>query len=358
MRVVKFDLYPWELKLSPLECEGEVDSELEIDGEICQIRHIRSHSSSWPYFRFLNAPEEHFMLANFIVSDTCLRWEPLGYNNDRFPQVMEHSFKSAFEVHTWGRYFWLRPDLSCVQNISEYFESVWNIFLLANGQGTFVGFRNASSNGSKSMSWNSVIPFQWSQGPSPEILRARTNSQWIEWLQGEIGKPESSIRFAHDFAGLSSDEARLRFTVWRHGNLQEWEEVIRWVLQSESPLQKDVPISRKTHWAWPLVAKEGVEQGKHGTLNRFGEDGHRFSSDRRDILTSQRLQIVSCYFAPALDLELLERRLAIEYHPRPLYLGVSTLAPSAHERLEAALNLKAWARGKFPPSEIEVLCEL
>jgi hypothetical protein len=171
-----------------------------------------------------------------------------------------------------------------------------------------------------------------------------------------MGKTESSIRFAHDFAGLSGDEAVLRFEVWKNGNIQEWKEVLSWILQSESLREKDASHSRKLRWAWPLFETEGNGQGQRGTFSRFGEDGHKSAPDIRDSFTSQRLQIASCYFTPSLDVDLIERSLSVEYHPRPLYVSVSTSVPSAHERLEAALNLRAWAQDKFSAEKLEILC--
>lgn len=358
---MNFDLLPCELPSEGIACEGEVAFELNFGGQVCQFRRAENRFNLYPYFRFKDAPDEHFLLARLDFwsrgrGSHPVELRPAEYPITRFAKDdsgLREECQQAFEMNAWGRYFCLNADLNGVQNPAEVAQAKWNVFLLANGQGVLDNLPHNREIDIGFKGWNSTAPFRWHHGAAPEILRAGTASVWLEWFQEESRNPESTIAFAHELAGHTEDEAALRCAYWVNGNRQEWEKVSRWILHTESSLWENSSEGETVQWSYQLTEAGEAPQQEGGFLARTGQQKGLFTHDP----ASRRLQRANQYFSPFLDPFLINRHLSIEHHRHHMkFLRVSASAPSAHERLEAALNLKVWARSKFSPSEIELLC--
>lgn len=170
---------------------------------------------------------------------------------------------------------------------------------------------------------------------------------------------DSTVRFARDLARQNEDEATFCCTRWNKGSRREWEDVSRWIIQSEvslwqehEDLEDEDYIDNFLGWCWPVSKSHAPQHQVNGFLFcKYGNCYHEH--------VTQRLRMASGFFEPVSDADLIERHLCVEYHSNVnMGIQVKVYAPSAHERLEAALNLRAWAQGKFSPEEIEVICGL
>lgn len=360
---MRFDLNPYELTRSGIDCAGEVAFELELGGETCQFRRAHDSFDLFPYFRFASNPEEHFLLARLNFWSRGRDAQPVELRPAQYPIArfaednsgLKTQCQRAFELNAWGRYFCLNADLSCVQSAAEVSAAKWSIFLLANGLGVLdnLAYNRKSATGFKG--WNSMAPFRWYAEPAPTVLRGGTTAQWLEWLEEALRIPESTIAFAHELADKSEDEAAFRCAYWVKGSREEWENVTRWILHTETSLWGNRSQGQTVKWSYQLTEAGEAPRQEGGSLNRSGERGGNFTHER----AIKRLQIISQYFSPFLDPFLINRHLSVEYHRHHMkFLRVTVSAPSAHEQLEAALSLRDWARGRFSPGELAVLCQL
>lgn len=360
---MKFDLHPWELASPGIEPEGEVSFALKIGGESCQFRRAEAVSELFPYFRFQDASEEHFLLARLDFWSHGRGSQPIELRPAQYPVArfakddsgLREECQQALEMNAWGRYFCLGADLGLVEDAAEVGQAKWSVFLLANGQGVIdnLAHNRRSSIGFKG--WNSIAPFRWHDGGAPEILRDGTASEWLAWLVGEVRQPESPIAFAQKLAEKSEDEAALRCAYWVNGSRQEWQDVARWVLQTESSLWEGIAEGETIQWSYQLTEAGEAPRQESGFLIRSGERSSHLVHER----ALKRLQSANGYFSPFLDPFLINRHLCVEHHRHHMkFLRVVASYPSAHERLEAALNLKEWARGKLSADEVKILCGL
>lgn len=167
------------------------------------------------------------------------------------------------------------------------------------------------------------------------IFRLEQNS-----FEREMDNTECEIRFALGWSQLSEDERIKAVIHFQNGDLSELRAVVR-----------------------ALGIAEAARQNVMGNWAVSFADLLRFGADKlwalRNSPGNARLRRwshhLNRYFALHKDEALAARYLCVASFHLPHYTSFEEGPPSAHERLEAALFLRDWARGKIPPDELQLL---
>ncbi len=159
-------------------------------------------------------------------------------------------------------------------------------------------------------------------------------------FEQEVDDPESDVRFALRWSHLSLDERISKATHFRNGDLNELSQVVRAVGISEAARQNPLgswEIYFPDAWhSWTNAQVTLKFEGKNPRLRRWWHHLNR-------------------YFGPHKDEALAAQHLCLQKFSVGIYAEFEEDPSSQHERLEAALFLRDWARDKIPPDELRLL---
>ena len=175
-----------------------------------------------------------------------------------------------------------------------------------------------------------------SSGRYPTLFRLESNQDLtFEMLQD----PTSLVQFALDWSHLPFQQRLRRAVCLERGTWQELDNLVHAVAYFEPSCNKGNVKTRLffgegfyLSWNPPYWDTEMPNV----RLRRLAVHIHRyFRPHRNEILSARHLCVAQQSIEPLVMLEL--------------------LPPTQHERLEAALFLRDWARGKIPPDELRLL---
>ena len=243
------------------------------------------------------------------------------------------------------------------------FQRDFPIFLLENGTGFCREY------------WNrDIIKFQhpisrhdWLEGTTKNLHNQVDNFFWVEIAQSiePLGFP--------DEINFSSDEEKIE---WLCGSRDELQRVVEWICWLEPEFwEEDVAQAELDFETEGILSRaklslfEAGEKVGNYPLNYEAEEGltefewgYDYQSERT------KKWAPSEAFLPLIELALDYNTPAGEYweyhdccsgrascSPWPIYLQIVVARPSAHEKIEAALQLEKWLQNKVSPREIEQL---
>jgi len=174
-----------------------------------------------------------------------------------------------------------------------------------------------------------------------------------EILHEELERFDSDVRFARDWFGMEDTDKQMHALHMKRGSIEELHSLLRAVLRVEI---KNL-ASKCEVICW--VSK--VEGQSWWMWHQLGYHGYHEVPLSPRLRTWERLLLG--FFEPSLDGALLARHRCVrrwrenlaDRADRYTLFEVSTLLPTHHERLEAALTLRDWAQGKIAPRKLELL---
>ncbi len=175
-------------------------------------------------------------------------------------------------------------------------------------------------------------------------LKEAQATRWRQTIQEELANFDSDARFALNWIQLPISEQKHRLTHFERGSLHELQNVWKQVLRCDSTFS-----SNDDDWIWQWDVLRDIH---------LLDDGHG-EVDFSELPLSLQLwhNAVIKWFG------LHEVRFLVKTHSRPLTAIAKSLElsfsiepfDSHHERLEATLQLRDWARGKVPDELLQTL---
>jgi len=272
------------------------------------------------------AEDENFLLATDAMGGMRGMGGPFFCKLGEFifgsERVDKKQIVAALEKHQWGRVFYFDDNLRAD---GAEVPCDWGVFLAANGMGLWKWtMRDGVTWGKAS---NEGI-FRWHHNPQSAARFLTTHSSSEVWRQFQLQLADSKSDAAFSRRWLQSEEdERLRtLLVFENGSLQEWEMVVRWLLLRELTLQK---VKSVRFW---------------GCIIDADADYHLLSYEEGFCAESQRLKRgmrqIQGYFSPGLE----QSFLCTQFYFTDANVEIHITEPTAHERLEAQLQLTQWAR--------------
>lgn len=178
-------------------------------------------------------------------------------------------------------------------------------------------------------------------------------SQVRELLEAELARSNSDVHFARHWFEMNNEDRQLRAVRTQRGSMTDLHSLLRAVIRLE--IEKLAP-GHESVWCVSLA------EGRSSSQSRPVGNPYGF-----EVLLSLRLRmwerLLLGFFEPSLDGALLARHRCVrrwrenlaDRAGRYTLFEVPTLFPSHHERLEAALQLRDWARGKIAPRKLKLL---
>lgn len=187
------------------------------------------------------------------------------------------------------------------------------------------------------------LPFRW---PCADLAHA-PSPVWLARLRSGLEQPLSVANFALRWLQLDFDTRANVAMVCRRGSYRELLQVMKWVLICDSDISW---FSFEWHWEFDFL--EHGEEMSQWLWSQDGKDEQRNS----DFCAQWRMATLG-WFGAHLNQELLESHRCVQMFCGDNHelMCVSASPPTQHERLEAALRLRDWARGKVPDELLQTL---
>jgi len=277
------------------------------------------------------AEEENFLLATDVMGGMRGGGGPyfckLGdfiFGNER---VDKKQIVEALKKNQWGRVFYL--DADNLRADGAQMPCDWGVFLAANGMGLWKWtMRDGVTWGKAS---NEGI-FRWHDEQEAARFLATHSSSEV-WLFIRQQLADSEMAFARRWL-QSEDDERINIAYrWKNGGSRaEFEKVMRWLLTSELSLQAE------TWLVWRIFPFDGDEDVYELDSPLSGPSG---SLEWPERLYKALFQLLS-FFDVQPDKSYNFPCVKNSYFDRGLYANIRN--STAHERLEAQLQLTQWAR--------------
>lgn len=279
------------------------------------------------------AEEENFLLATDVMGGMRGMGDPHFCNLGEFffgsERVDEKQIVMALKTNQWGRVFYL--DADNLRADGTMMPCDWGVFLAANGMGLWKWtMRDGVTWGKAS---NQGI-FRWHEEPeAARFLATHSASDLKLLIQQQLSDADSEMAFARRWLQSEEDERINIAYHWKNGGTRaEFEKVLHWLLLSELSLQTE------TRLMWRIFPF-----GENGDRTPTTLDGPSGELEWPERLNKALFQLLSFF-----DLQPKNHR-----YPHPLcvqhsYIDDGLYAniknPTAHERLEAQLQLTQWAQ--------------
>ena len=250
--------------------------------------------------------------------------------NSRSPDLAD-AVRLALEQRRIGRIFYLNDEGKI-----ELQNPQWLLFLGVGGSGSWTPLKHENGK------WDGAFPtpFRWADKTRHDetaILAAlqKPATTWLDWSREELKNPDSPLGFARAWAGLEWEEQKARLSGLTAENEREYRTGVRRVLWAQRELwAQNEPVE------WYLNPNGGVN------LYVFDET--------EDFQTPPRVEnwakLLFQSYVRALTPEqivahvVLKEAQAYQDH----ILEFETDPPTAHEQLEAHLELREWIQTHFP----------
>lgn len=192
--------------------------------------------------------------------------------------------------------------------------------------------------------------------PNPRWLFLREDQKCGCWQDGLFGStsfrvrnendltaeaiedPETPIAYALQWSQLAPEEQRKRAVIFKNGNWEEFNRLIRAIFYFESADDEDKLVVEYDCGFWM------------GT-NNVPLSGWKLPGIRARRWASH----LGRYFAPSRNQQLAQKHLCVADQSLHPLVTLNLPQPTQHERLEAALLLRDWAKGVIPPREARLL---
>ncbi len=355
---MSFVLQSWELwkaeqSPEPLDTPEFYQCEAQFGGETFQIRAVWMMEEYFGItFCRSYQPKVHYVLARLSDQNGVKTASPdlavrpsIALSGQPFDEyTLLSQFSEAMKYGAWGRYFSIRKDFCLIQDESERGLVGWNCFFLADGRAELqrVNFDSPCV---------ATAKFQLPSLDAIEVMNLVSEVEISAWISHQLEDETNELRKARDFAVLSPRAAKDFCLRWHHGDRDQYQNVVGWVLASQPQL-------------WPS-GKEAINVGAFQNFVErdaeprlswlYGGRGTYYSGEEAD-KAIRRLALIRDYFRPHIAPHLAKQltgQFWLRYHHS---IGIGCTHPTAHERIEAILSLREWAQDKFSPAEIEVLC--
>lgn len=241
--------------------------------------------------------------------------------NSRSPDLAD-AVRLALEQRRIGRIFIL-DDAGEIATQNPQ----WLLFLSVGGSGSWTSLHDLDDAFS--------IPFRWADKTSGENWLRKPANQWLDWAREELKNPDSPLGFARLWAPLNYYEQTARLSGLTAQNLAHYKAGVRRILWTQREL-----------WA----ANEPVEWylQHDGSVNLvvFDEDENFQTPPRVEKWAKWLFETYVRPLTPeqiAAHIVLKEAR-AYQDH----IVEFETDPPTAHEQLEAHLELRDWLQTHYP----------
>lgn len=173
-----------------------------------------------------------------------------------------------------------------------------------------------------------------------QSLRSVGGSKVLALLQEELGKEDSDVRFMLQWREKTDGEREQMVIQTRQGTLAEMRQLLTCVLRVEPSLDARYEEAR-----WNAY--------EHSSTVWF--DQHRWIETPFRMMSWRR--IIMQHFSPIIDETLRRRHVCVRNWVDLKYANtpIQTVRPTQHERMEAALFLREWARDKVSARKLQLL---
>ncbi len=240
-------------------------------------------------------------------------------------------FADVMAKEKWGRALFLNERLELRQKgeNSRY-------FLLLSGHGWGVWRDLLANHSSSSYLWNDgQAAFTWSQENEHGWLYKASAAQILARVKVQLSSSDSDMAFAQTVCSSSFDQRRQIIWPCKRGDILEMQRVLRWALMAQEELWTSA-----TRLTWHINLHEN-ERG----------NSYLDTDDEAPLPPSLKKALfhVLNFFEPEYDAEPVEHHLCQQiasYGSSQFIIWANT--PSAHERLEAALEWRDWLATNYP----------
>ena len=186
---------------------------------------------------------------------------------------------------------------------------------------------------------------------SPQWRAHKNDGQIEREVTAMLGDADSDASFALRWLQMSAREREQTVFSTATETLGASERVLQWVLQVEGIWEQE------TVWTWFIDLNPWLGSLDYvGAVARESELQGDFEAAPLSARQSRLLELVVEYFDPQINEALREKTVVQQTLTANGYnWKVPVSAPTAHERLEAHLQLRAWLRGKVSPVELAEL---
>ena len=194
------------------------------------------------------------------------------------------------------------------------------------------------------------------------------------WMRGELKRPDSDVRFAFGWLGLTESERQSLVFGISPDQLEQMKRLMRYVLHSDKLLQNELwsnpEYSQYGNCAWTINCPDSSSENSRSLASLMLADEiysenyephfHGYDEDDYLQMMPERFakwrRIFTRHFGPFSDEETLRRIYNIhDYGAKSI--RVTAKMPTAHEQLESVVALREWFCNVYAPREFADLME-
>ena len=252
-------------------------------------------------------------------------------NDDMFGLRM--IFADTMAKSKWARGLFLNDNLK-LRSRGE--EARWFLLLSPFGWGVWRDLQVANASSSPQDRKAGEGEFLWAD-EEQEWLKSASASHIMARFESLCEMPEADVHFARTFASQTTSQRHNHLWNWKRGNADELARVLRLAFLSQEEL-----------WRHVSGASWEVDPGRD--INRQWRGGRLHSvvggsaPDTLPGLKSALLHVLE-WFGPQRNTDLEHKHLSLKRlaaATRQWHINIEAREPSAHERLEAMLEWRAW----------------
>jgi len=256
----------------------------------------------------------------------------LSFSKARDPSSLRMAFADCWNNNKWGRTLFLNENVELRKSGER---ARFQVVLSSSGFGSWRVLRSTEPPIVEIDPSHRYGEFFWSRQSEPNFLLSDASTIGA-LLKVQWNNPDSDLSFARRFVQMSAKEQHEQVWSWKHGDLIEMIRVMRWAF-----LAQEEVWSTPDELQWIVALSRRPNPGFNGEVFFSPKLLKDFPSPEP---LKEALRLAFEWFSPTPRTEIIERHLSLKryflmgYHQ----IEIEACQPSAHERLEAALQWRDW----------------
>ena len=302
-----------------------------------ELRNVKRHCVAFDaiHFRVAGAPcQGGWVLAQPAPAPIAVSCSLRRIHRDVKGLNLRVAWLDAMREGSWGRLYFGNDDL--LGSLGDP-EGKKVLILCANGWGHWLRAWNLE----RVNHLGNEGAFQWSETPQPHLLAQTPALELLETLRPKWSDTSTSIGFARNWIEKSVDERNALLRVNNRDPLEEFTRVLKWILFVDGGVWQSC---ERLRWKvnFPVLDGRTLDEKAIEAFDDF-ELARSLAHFAREHFASWHDKSPPC--------------VAQWNRWRLRRLQLDLMRPTAHEQVEASLELEAWIRENLPPNQRQLFVD-